>query len=313
MPTRFVFFIWMGFFLIAGCHMGGTPPSSVMEVPTGKKVRVGENVPPFQRLMVEGNINLFLKTGKPRVEAYGFSQDVRELEVGVKQDTLYVRASPKMQRQLCVTVYVPKLQGFAYRGHGRIDASHIRTEGLQLSINNDGNTILGGNIRLSQVRLAGPGLVRINNLQATDLRLLMGNDAKLAVTGVIRLRTLTVGGYGSLHMYWIDSPNLTVRAKGKTRVSLAGVVNKLDVELWADAIFNARYLRARSAFIKTHERSVASITTLAKQHALALDASNIYFYEIPEMKASFMAKQGSILDMRDWSLPELKDYDRFNK
>ena len=103
---------------------------------------------------------------------------------------------------------------------------------------------------------------------------------------------------GRLSLYWVKSRELTIRARGKSFIQLAGVVDKLDVELWGQAHFGGRYLRAMRSFVKTHNQSVAEISAVKRQHTLASDTSDIHFYNIPTMKADFMANNGAVLDMR---------------
>ena len=87
----------------------------------------------------------------------------------------------------------------------------------------------------------------------------------------------------------------------------------MEVELWNHADFNGRYLRASRAFVKTHDNSVAKISAVRRQHTLASDASDIYFYNLPEMRTDFMAYDGAVLDMRDWNLLCEQEYTIYNK
>jgi hypothetical protein len=49
------------------------------------------------------------------------------------------------------------------------------------------------------------------------------------------------------------------------------------------------------------------------QHALAKGSSNIYFYDLPDMKADFMAENGSILDLREWERPFFREGSHLNQ
>ena len=102
-------------------------------------------------------------------------------------------------------------------------------------------------------------------------------------------------------------------AKKAAKIQLAGIVNRLEVELWGAARFKGRYLRAQRSFVKTHDKSVAEISAVNHQSTLATDASDIYYYNIPDTRADFMAFNGSVLNMREWSLYELQEFTRYNK
>ena len=94
---------------------------------------------------------------------------------------------------------------------------------------------------------------------------------------------------------------------------MAGIVGTLDMELQGSARFNGRYLRGTDVFAKTYDHSVADICVTKTQHTLASNSSNIYFHNLPKMKADFMAFDGAVLDMRDLSAPFLQEYTQYNK
>ena len=112
---------------------------------------------------------------------------------------------------------------------------------------------------------------------------------------------------------WVKTPTLIVRGSNKAFIQLAGIANKLDVELWDFSQLNARYLRARRAFVKTHDNSVAKISTTSHQHLLATDASDIRQYNLPAMKTDFMAMEGAILDMRAFNTAFVEEPTPYNK
>ena len=77
--------------------------------------------------------------------------------------------------------------------------------------------------------------------------------------------------------------------------------------------FKGRYLRAQRSFVKTHDQSVAEISAVNHQSNLATDASDIYYFNIPNTRADFMAFNGSVLDMREWSQYDTEEFTRYNK
>jgi hypothetical protein len=104
-------------------------------------------------------------------------------------------------------------------------------------------------------------------------------------------------------------PSVTVNIP----VTTAGAVDVLDAELWDESRFNGRYLRGQRVFVKTHQRSVAEIAAVKRQHSLASDTSDIRFYNLSTMRADFMAFDGAVLDMRDLGLPYTQEYNPYNK
>ncbi len=291
------------------------PPTTVL--PQGKKIKQQRTLSAFNEITAAGAINISLHTGysRPQVILYGDSRDLQQLRTAVRNNTLLIslgKGSPRFGA-VKVEVRTRYLNRFVYQGVGTITGNKLHSGLLDLSITNPGTTLLGGDIFLGKLRANGGGCVEINGVKGRALQLAMTGNTKVKLTGVISVSNLNLSGGGSLTMYWIKSNALKVRARGRAKIQLAGVVNKLDVELCERACFKGRYLRAQTAFIKTHDKSLAQVTAVKHQHTFASDASDIYFYNIPSTKADFMAYNGAVLDMRDWSPDPMKDYDRYNK
>ena len=103
-----------------------------------------------------------------------------------------------------------------------------------------------------------------------------------------------------------------MRERGNAFVQLAGIADRLDVELWGNARFRGRYLRANTLFVKTHDSSLAEVSAVKRQHTLASGSSDIHFYNIPQLKTDLMAFNGAVLDMRDWNNPWTQEYNQYN-
>lgn len=303
-------------FFIPGCQIcweAAPTPEPFVEVKTAK-TRV---LPAYTHVLVNGALNVTLHTGaaQSRVVLRGNSLDLVQISTRVVNNTLVVQPNggyPKAP--VTVHVYTRYLNDFTYKGSGEIKGSDIHSGLLNLNISNPGRTRLSGDIRLHRLEVDGPGYTEIHGVNTNGLQLKLSGQAKVQLAGIANLSTLDLDGDGWFGMYWVKSNNLTVRAKGHTFIQLAGIADKLDVELWGYAHFNGRYLRSKTIFAKTHNHSLAEITTLDRQHTLATDASDIYYYEKPEMRADFMADNGSVLNMEGWN-PDavVKDYTRYNK
>lgn len=276
------------------------------------------SMPSFNRIQVNGAINVNLHTGSSRsyVVLRGNPQDLVQISTRVSNNTLTVMPAggfPKFGA-VRIDIYSRYLNAFTYHGGGSINGSNINSGLLDLIISNPGRTKLSGNIHLRRLEVDGPGYTEISGVNTNALQLSLSGKAKVQLSGIANIANLDLDGDGWFGMYWVKSNTLTIRARGHTFIQLAGIANKLDVELWGHSHFNGRYLRSRTVFAKTHNHSIAEITTLDRQHTLATDASDIYFYKIPETKANFMAYNGAVLDMRGWN-PDVivKDYTRYNK
>jgi len=290
-------------------------PSHSLQTPAtiGSSVQT-RTVSSFNQVDAAGLLNVTLHTGysRPQVVLKGDPRDLAQATTVVSNNVLIIRAGNPRFGAISADVRGKYLNSFIYKGVGTINGPNVYSGLLDLNITNSGATTLAGNIYLRKLEIHG-GNVQITGVKAQNLQLIMSDNAKVQLAGVANISNLTLDGDGSFGMYWVKSNFLRVCARGKTFVQLAGVANKLDVELWDNARFNGRYLRAKRNFTKTHDHSIAEITALDRQHTLATDASDIYFYKIPDMKMDFMAYNGAVLDMRDWNRLEMRDYDRFNK
>lgn len=328
-PARALSFIYTHCLLVVCLFMVGCSYQNLAFI---NKARVFHILPPviivkpvikevldvdvFDRVSVEGQLNVTLHSGYrvPRVILSGTEDELSHVKVTAKNGHLFISNRNKAQEcPIHVDIQANSLTAFAYHGDGTINAPNLHADLSTLIISNPGTTHLKGDIMLHTVELRGHGQVTIEGVKAYALDVSLEKSPILELRGMTHLSSLALKGKGSFGLYWINSKRLKIRAKEYIHLRLAGKVDLLDLEITDYVNVNARYLRAKSAFVKTFGHSVASITTLDKQHALASEGSDIYFYAIPRLKAQFMAYDGSILDMRDWHEWGLKDYDRYNK
>lgn len=275
------------------------------------------SVAAFQCIQARGVMNLTLHTGyrKPSVILRGDPRDLQQVKTTVVNGKLHLDIPKGYPRFGAVMADIRGrfLHELNYVGQGRIVGNRLQTSLLNLYIDNGGATSLQGNMVINQLTVKGGGSATINGVSSQLLHVRLGDRAKVQLTGKANLANLNLEGQGWFSLYWVDSDMLTVRAKGDSTVLLAGIAKKIDVELWDKACFKGRYLRAKRAFVKTHGSSIAQISSVDRQHTLASDNSDIYFYNIPEMRTDFMAFNGSVLDLREWSQYSLRDYDLYNK
>jgi Putative auto-transporter adhesin, head GIN domain len=306
------FFLLIVFLLLLSCTAGTKAPQNLPYV--SKKTVRHHKLPAFDKIQIEGNINVDLHTGykHSKVSLRGDANDLNQIVSEVRGNVLVIKGYPH-HGAVSADIRTTNLSSFTYKGRGKVRGTHLRSQLLDLSIDNSGQTILGGAIILRKFQASGGGQVQVDTIGTRCAQLIISGNTKACLNGVIHLSKLTIDGGARLSLPRVISHGLTVHGKGKACIQLAGIVDKLDVELWDSARFNGRYLRAKRAFVKTHDKAVADFAALNHQHTFATDASDIYFYKIPKTKADFMACDGSVLDMRDWDPYDFRDYDRYNK
>ncbi|MBA2651558.1 MAG: DUF2807 domain-containing protein [Tatlockia sp.] len=315
MLRRYFFLIFISLLVLSGCARHHATSSSIPPIAQFKVET--RSMPAFSRVNVQGAVNVSLHTGYKHssVILRGDSRDLLQTITEIKNGILFVRVNKGAPKygSIGIDIRGQFLNSFTYTGVGTIVGNNLHSSLLDLSIDNPEQTTLGGSIVLRKLEAKGGGSVVVKGVYSRYLQLEMTQHTQVLLAGVINANKLDLKGDGSLTMFWVKSPMLTICARGKSSIQLAGVADKLDLELWGSARFKGRFLRVKNLFVKTHDRAIAEVTAIKHQHALATDASDIYFYKIPETKADFMAFQGSVLDMRDLSLPYVEEYDRYNK
>lgn len=273
----------------------------------------------FHAVKIEGPFDVVLHNAAsdPRVRVSAHRGAMPYIQAKVKHQTLWVQCMEGCVQygQAQVSIYAPgKLAALSYRGTGRVTGRNLHTTSMNLSLRNGGTTELSGRLGLHRVKLSGGGRTKLSGVDSQNLDLTVKDKSKVQLSGLIRVASLRLSEGSWLSMYWIKAKRLVLRGMGDTLIQMAGVADVLDVELWDTARFKGRYLRAKESFVKTHDHAIAEITTLKHQHTLASDASDIYFYKVPKTKADFMAFNGSVLDMHEWSQDGKFDpYDQYNK
>lgn len=302
--------------LLIGCtHHRNTPPVDTR--PTGKPTTEYRKVAAFNQVDVQGRMNVQLHTGyrEPRVVLRGDPRDLVQVKTTVQSNTVYISIGNGFPQHGPVTADIQGrfLNRVHYVGAGTISGNRLNTRLLDMSITNPGTTRLQGTIGLRRLEVNGGGLVQINGVTGSALQVHFTGSPKVQLHGMVNLTRLDLDGGGWLSLYWVKSNNLIINAKKSAKIQLAGKVNRLEVELWGNANFKGRYLRAQRTFVKTHDWSVAEISSVNHQSNLATDASNIFYYNIPNTRADFMAYNGSVLDMREWGQHDFEDFTRYNK
>lgn len=302
-------------FLLAACvHHKPKMPSEPVQASRIKQVR---ELSSFNQIDAQGKININLHTGykKPQILLSGDPRDLVQIKTVVSNNTLYLALGKGFPQfgPIYADVRGQFLNKVRFQDTGTIMGDHLYTRALDVYLVNTENVKLGGSIGLRVLDIRGKNSVQISGINSPNLLLHLEGSPKVQLSGVANITSLTMKDSAWFSFYWIKSNTLKIRAESKAIIQLAGAVNRLDVELWGNARFKGRYLRAQRSFVKTHEHSVAEISVANHQSNLATDASDIYYYNLPNTRADFMAFDGSVLDMREWDQIDFKDFDRYNK
>ena len=284
------------------------------KVVTSVEKKVGQ----FESVYVENNINVSLHSGykHPKVILKGAASDLKNVFVSNHHGRLEVSVGEGFPKCGPVTAVIRggHFSRFEYQGSGVVKGTKLNLSYLDLVIDNErGSTTLGGHVGVRSIKLTGEGPTTITGLDSPHLNLNLNGRTTLDLKGKANVGNIVVNDYARVKLYWANSKKLKIRGYGHANIQLAGLAQEMNLELCDMAHFNGRYLRASRAWVKTHGRSVAEIVADDRQHALASDTSDIYYYYLPDMGTDFLAFNGAVLDMRDLGLPYIQSYDMFNR
>lgn len=291
-------------------------PEKVVHKPN--YISLTRNIAGYTGVNIEGVIDVSIHTGyskHPDITLKGDSLDLQQVKTYVTNGQLHVvlgKGYPNHGRVTAI-IHANQLYSFHYTGSGIVKGLKLYSPHLDLCIDNEKLTELGGSLYLTRFCVKGMGTTRISGIRGKEVKLNMEGTPTVYLTGQANLTDINAGGNGRLSLYWVESPLLKICGHGGAEIRLAGIADELHVELWGHSKFDGQYLRARRTFVKTFDDSEAKIFTLKKQHSLASGKSNIYYYNIAEMQTNFMAYDGSVLDMRKKRVHDLEEYIFYNK
>lgn len=314
--------------LLGGCRGGH---EALPQHPAGNRHHAQHSVTVTRHLSPFVNVNIDIKrpihvrlhtgAGRPQVILKGDADSLAPIQTKVNHHTLYVtldNAQSDAQKTrygvVTIDIYMQTIHQFIFQGNARIVGDHLTSQNLELSLNNAGTTRLNGQMNLRKLNIAGMGYTEINGIKSAHLQVHLEGSPKVQLTGVANISEMVVLGSPKISFYWLKSPVFKLRARGEGGViQIGGVADKLDVELSGGIRFDGRYIRAKDTFVRTRGHSIAYISTALHQHTLAMDASDIYYYNLPVTNSNFMAKNGAVLDMRSWELMLEQGFSEYNE
>lgn len=269
----------------------------------------------FHTVLVRGDMTVTLHqtSGPTYAVARGDSEDLAYLDFKIENDWLKVnlgKGYPKFSA-VCVDIWVNNLHRLLQRGEAKVSGHHLYSDDLGISMLGTVPMTLDGQIKLSGLRIGGTSHLEMDGVNTKFLTLKMYNSSYVKLSGTIGLSEVHLYDNSWLSLYWVNTNRLDLKYGGNAFVQMAGHVNVLDLELFDNAKFAGRFLRASRSFVKTHGFSLAQISSERSQHTLALDRSNIDYFNVPLMKTDFMIQNAAVLDLREWTMPYAQEDGEF--
>lgn len=269
------------------------------------------SVSEFNGATIEGPFDVeFVQSNQAnKVLIEGYSNVVDSVQPMVIGDQLHIELSreavAKTRSNIKLTIHTPHLHNLVYRGDGELNLGHFNSALMDVDIDGDTRMHMKGKIGLRKLAVGGSSRIAIHGVDSNNLTVSMSGSPNIELDGMVSVKAITAEGSGMLRILWVDSDELSIAARENPRIILAGVVNRLVAKLDNQATLDAKYLRAEDAFVKTYGESVAEVSVVNAQNVVALDKSNIYYYNEPNLNVDFMGDEGSVLDMQQaWLVDE---------
>lgn len=259
---------------------------------------------PFHAIDINGPINVQITSGqaKPTLQLLGDPTNLAHIYAAVKNDTLYLSIQPDFTpaegSELLAKVNSCSVTLLHYNGTGNVTASNLSGP-INVSVNGSGTILLlGKKLDLRNLDVAGSSNVHILGVESNLLNVQDNGTGKVNIGGTEVLQSVAYNGSGPLSMYWVNSTNVKVVGSGRGRIFLAGTAGLLDATIDEHTYLDAKYLRARRAFVNTSDVARADVWTQCTLSTLATGSSNIYYYNNPALVVgSYMQPPGAVIRM----------------
>lgn len=194
------------------------------------------NAPKFAHVKVSGTFQVQLAGGARNnsVYVYGPNDEVRQVIVEIRNNTLFVYQAPGCKVDLChviVRINVCNLASLTQDGPGLVEGHNIHSQSLRLISNGSGKVLLAGDMRLARVLLTGAGDVTVLGANTPLLDIEVGGTGTLNLCGRVGVRSILHYGNGDLNIIGADTKELNIRAMGCGTISIWGCAGLRKV--WA--------------------------------------------------------------------------------
>lgn len=229
-----------------------------------------EHITPFENIVADGDTAVIIN-GSKSFDIKATSKTIyptKLLDITIKNRTLYLSRhakrswSKKAQQTVYVNVSMNHLHSITLKGEARLTAYNLNTKHLKVHSSSSGGMRLQGQIQL----------------------------AELMHTGI-----------GSIDIEWINSDNLKIIDTGAGHMRLAGIANSMNLRAINRSKVDAKYLRAKNAFVQTGDHAEVLVTAVNALSGFASDCSNILYFKTPHHLTRHTYASGNVMQMRYWN------------
>lgn len=277
---KFYFFILGVFLICSSVYANGISPQSKPPAKSTVKKTIPKkpashkivplvktiSLPPFYSIETDGNFDVVLVPGQPRVEIK--NSQANSVHIYVSNGVLHLNTlenNEKNAPQNTVPINV-----------------RVATQNLNDLVLSDGTAITA------------------QNVYGRDMVINVGDQSHVVLNGYINISKIIAGSDSYVNIHWVNSTNLAIVAHDHSEIYLAGVANRMVARLRDNAHLDAKYLRAKEAWVKTKDSAIADVLATNSLSAFASDNSNIYYYKNPTNLVEYSQLSGNVLQMDYW-------------
>ena len=225
----------------------------------------------------------------------GWSRDATSAVVEVDLQTLN-DLSVKRTTSVYVQSLAPTRTNFS-----AIDANDIDIRGAFMMPNFTLDQVkrfyMQGYIDMGNVHLVDADQVNIEGLQSSDMNITQQGLGSVGMHGYSNVTNIDQTGSVELNLVWSNSQMVRINLSGSAKLNIAGVTGKMVVHAKNSSQLNARYLIAKTVYVRANDSVIANVFASHKLFAQATDHSQGHYYGCPKLVESYPENSGVILGL----------------
>lgn len=257
-------------------------------------------VPDFTNIQVKGDfqVQIFGTYEHNSVYIYGPNDVVRQMQVGVKGNTLFLGQVQKfnpIMNKVIVRIGIRRLNHLIQAGGcATIEGIQLRTNWLSVRSSGRGNIYLSGNMNLKDVTSTGLGTVSVFGAVTPALNITTAGGGDVNVIGNVGVACIEHHGRNNINIIGANSDGLKIFADGAGKVAINGHANLKEVHTRGNVRVYLTRSESDSIYAYTYNNSVLGI---------AGRSVNFYAntYQTSKLQGRYLCVQNAFVRSFDWS------------
>lgn len=222
-------------------------------------------LPPFYKIACTNNMALRVAGTDRAPSVFVTHQPENKMLVSeVVDGTLYLSVikqqddKPAGPEAMTVSLKTGPLKEIAASGNCEVDASKVKSYGMELTGQEEGQIYIDGNVKVNKI---------------------------------------IAQGHSYIEVIWADADRLYMNAFGTSKIKIAGVAKEILARSYGEAHIDAQYLRTNRVNVFAKHSGFAQVLPLCEMRAFAEDTGRIDYFTVPNNAVSITQSSGNILWM----------------